>query len=145
MAVQSVVSKRRSTITRGKSLYPVNTEIDQRGAAPRRFKDLVEEFTDAAFAAHKGLLTASGKIVARRCASLTVQCEAMEQEYLEGNVEDLCEHAREYARLCGTLSRLLTKLGIALVSKPHKSDESLEGYTARVYGRKDDDDDEEDD
>ena len=101
--VERCVSKQRSRVTNGKTLF---VEADQRGPWARRWRDVLGEITNDLGGAD--LLSEGQKQLARRCATISIACERMEGEAALGNEIDL----DAYGTLTDRLGRALQRLGL---------------------------------
>ncbi len=93
----------RSAVTNGKRLHvqPVGDT-----ASSRRFRDVLAEITSDLGGADR--LSEAQRQLARRCATLSLECEKMDAAALLGQPVDL----EIYGRLCDRLGRAFQRLGI---------------------------------
>jgi len=102
-ALASRPSTTRSRITNGSRLL---RGIDGRSASARRFRDLVDSFVSELGGIDK--VGESEKATIRQAASLTLRCESLQADLVNGlPVDD-----EQMVRLANVASRLLGKLGI---------------------------------
>ena len=124
-----------SAVSNGSSLFM--ERFDQRGAWARRLRDLIADHTND-LGGLEALSTAE-KVLIRRVAMLTLQCELMEQSFASN--EDGAASAKQldnYQRATNTLRRTLESLGL------HRRPKDVTPPTLSSYlrGRTIDDDDE---
>ena len=91
-------SKQRSKVTNGKRYF---VEADERGPWARRWRDVLAEIINDLGGAD--LLSEGQKQLARRCATIAIECEKMEGEAAQGRDIDLFT----YGTLTDRLGRAL--------------------------------------
>jgi hypothetical protein len=113
----------RSRVTNGKTLF---VDSDQRGPWARRWRDVLAEVLNDVSAGDADRLSEAQRQLARRCATISVQCEKMEGEAALGNDIDL----EQYGTLTDRLGRALQRLGIKRQIKSAKdiTPPSVEAY-----------------
>ena len=95
--------EQRSRVTNGKTHF---VEADQRGPWARRWRDVLAEIISDLGGAD--LLSEGQKQLARRCATISIECEKMEGEAAQGREIDLFT----YGTLTDRLGRCFTRLGL---------------------------------
>lgn len=103
----------RHKVTTGKSLF-VLSEVDGRSAIARRFRDLIEVWSEN-LGGMEHLSEAQRQLV-RRAASISLQSEVVEAEMAMGRTFDIMQ----YLALSNGLTRICTVLGLQIVPKPAK-------------------------
>jgi hypothetical protein len=86
--------------------------IDGRSPQARRYRDLVADFADELGGQDR--LTQAQLAVVRQAAGVTVQCEAMQTDIVNGKSVD----AEQLVRVSNLLARLLGQLGIGKTAAP---------------------------
>jgi hypothetical protein len=99
--------KLRSSISNGSSLL---VDVDHRSAWMRRLRDLIADHIRD----HGGdeMVSGAERILIRRAAMLTLQCEMMEARWSENEGEASAKQIDVYQRTANTLRRLLATLGL---------------------------------
>lgn len=119
-AARSVTQKSR--VSNGKALF---LEGDQRTAAARRFRDVLTEIVGD-LGGHETLSEAQRQL-ARRAATLSVQCEALEAQASKSGLLD-AESLETYGQLTDRLGRCFARLGLNRVPRDVTPD--LSAYVA---------------
>ena len=101
-------SKQRSRVTNGRRHF---VEADERGPWARRWRDVLAEIINDLGGAD--LLSEGQKQLARRCATIAIECEKMEGEAAQGRDIDLFT----YGTLTDRLGRALQRLGLKRVPR----------------------------
>src|SRR3974390_744786 len=101
-------SKQRSKVTNGKRYF---VEADERGPWARRWRDVLAGIINDLGGAD--LLSEGQKQLARRCATIAIECEKMEGEAAQGRDIDLFT----YGTLTDRLGRALQRLGLKRVPR----------------------------
>jgi hypothetical protein len=96
--------KQRSRVTNGRSQF---VEADARGPWARRWADILAEIISDIGGRDAGLSEGQRQI-ARRCATIAIECEKMEGEAASGNAIDLAI----YGMLVDRLGRAFQRLGL---------------------------------
>lgn len=102
------VPRVRSAVTNGKRLHVAKPGD---GAWARRFRDVLEQII-ADLSGPDGLSEGQRQL-ARRAATIAIQCERLEGEAAAGNGIDI----GEYSLLTSTLVRVVSRLGINRVAR----------------------------
>jgi hypothetical protein len=102
------VPRLRSAVTNGKRLH-VDVAGDNKWS--RRFRDILDQIIADLSGPHG--LSESQRQLARRCATLAIQCERLEGSAAAGNEIDISE----YSLLTSTLVRVVSRLGIKRVPR----------------------------
>jgi hypothetical protein len=105
--------KGRSRVTNGGSYF---VEHDGRGRWTRRFKDILNQIIDDVRPAD-GDLSEAQRQLARRCATIAIECEKMEGVAASGGDIDLIA----YGTLTDRLGRCFQRLGIKRVASNGRS------------------------
>jgi hypothetical protein len=122
-------SKNRSAISNGSRLH---ANVDARSAGARRFRDLIQSYTDEIGTA----LSESEMALVRQAAALTMQAETMQADIVNGLAID----ADQLIRISGTAKRLLGAISAkASARKPNTP--SLQDHLARRAAELNSDDD----
>ena len=100
--------KGRSRVTNGATYF---VEHDGRGKWTRRFKDILAQIIDDVQPAD-GDLSEAQRQLARRCATIAIECEKMEGKAAAGEDIDLMA----YGTLTDRLGRCFQRLGIKRVA-----------------------------
>jgi hypothetical protein len=100
--------KAKSRVTNGSTLF---VESDRRGPWSRRFRDILNQIIDDVRPAD-GDLSEAQRQLARRCATIAIECEKMEGKAAAGEDIDLMA----YGTLTDRLGRCFQRLGIKRVA-----------------------------
>ena len=101
----------RSSVTNGNRLFTPDT-VDGRSMAARRFHDVLEQIMSDLGGADS--LSEGQRQLARRAATMAMQCELMEAEAVAGRDFDIeC-----FGQLTDRLGRCFQRLGLKRVAKP---------------------------
>jgi hypothetical protein len=111
----------RSAVTNGKRLHVVSPGDT---AWSRRFRDVLAQIVSDLGGAD--LLSEGQRQLARRCATISIQCERMEGEAAKGNEIDL----DTYGTLTDRLGRCFQRLGLKRTAHDVTPDDPLD-YAAR--------------
>jgi hypothetical protein len=125
-ATKANPKKQRSRVTNGRSPF---VEADGRGPWARRWSDILAEIIGD-LGGHQNGLAEGQRQLARRCATLSINCERMEGEIAAGNDVDL----EQYGRMSDRLGRNLQRLG-GLQRQPRDVTPTLEQYVAAKRAR----------
>ncbi len=112
----------RSRVSNGNALY---LDGDQRTAAARRFRDVLGEIVSDLGGSET--LSEAQRQLARRAATLSVQCEALEAQASKSGLLD-AETLETYGQLTDRLGRCFQRLGLKRVAKDLTPD--LSAYIA---------------
>ena len=107
-AVDPGSKKNRSRITNGTAILE---GIDGRSAPARRFRDVLSAIVSDLGGVDR--LSEGQRQIARRCAMLAVQCEAIEAQGVQGNAIDL----DAYGALTDRIGRAFMRLGLRRVPR----------------------------
>jgi hypothetical protein len=107
-AVPRVSTTNRSRITNGSAILE---GIDGRSAPARRFRDVLAEIVNDLGGADR--LSEGQRQLARRCSMLSVECEKIESEGVQGKPIDL----DAYGALTDRLGRAFQRLGLKRVPR----------------------------
>lgn len=101
--------RNRSAVTNGSSAFLPG--VDQRSAIARRFRDVLSEIVSD-MGGGEGLSEGQRQL-ARRAATICVQCERMEAQAASGEEIDM----ELYGRLADRLGRTFQRLGLKRVAR----------------------------
>lgn len=117
-------TKTKAAITNGRTV--LGKEIDGRSVAARRFKDVLEAFI-ADLGGESAGLSAGQQAIARRAATLAVECELMELRFtVNGGAKP--QEIEVYQRATNTLRRCLESLNIHRGRKARNVTPDLQTY-----------------
>ena len=106
--IELSLSRNRSAITNGTHVLH---DLDHRGAWARRLKDLIVNHVNDLGGADN--VSEAEKLLVRRCAMLSLQCELQEQRFaLNEGGEATSAQIEVYQRTTNTLRRTLEALGL---------------------------------
>jgi hypothetical protein len=108
LAVSSRPLRSRSRLTNGKDIV---TGLDQRSRDYRRFRDILCQIIADLGGADQ--LSEGQRQLARRCATIAIECERMESQSVAGKKIDL----EVYGALTDRLGRAFSRLGLKRVAK----------------------------
>jgi hypothetical protein len=108
LAVVSRPLKARSRLTNGKDIV---AGLDQRSAEYRRFRDILCQIIADLGGAEQ--LSEGQRQLARRCATIAIECERMESQSVAGKKIDL----EVYGALTDRLGRAFQRLGLKRVPR----------------------------
>jgi hypothetical protein len=124
-----LVAKRphhRSSVSNGRRLFAIEG-MDGRTYTGRRFRDLIEEITIDLGGA--GMVSTAQKQLIRRAATLSIMCESLEAQCVQGHPFD-CEL---YGSLTDRLGRCLQRLGLSRLARDvNAEDRSLDVILGRA-------------
>jgi hypothetical protein len=109
LAPDRLTSKNRSAVTNGKRLL---AGIDGRSARGRRLRDVMSQLTEELGGA--AAVTVTRAMLVKQAAALTLVVEDTQTRIVKGETVD----PLELTRLTGSLTRVLSKLGIKEREKP---------------------------
>jgi hypothetical protein len=117
LPTESASSARRkpqaqSKVTTGKSLFI--GDVDGRGEIARRFRDILAEIVSDLGGSN--VLSEAQRQLARRAATISVQCEFIEAEIAAGG-EISADRLDQYGTMTDRLGRALGRLGMKRVAK----------------------------
>lgn len=116
--------KLRAAVSNGK--HVLGREIDGRSVEARRFKDVLEAFINDLGGESAGL-SAGQLAIARRAATIVVECEKQEMQFaINGSAKP--SELETYQRMSNTLRRLLETLGIHRGRKARNVTPDLQEY-----------------
>jgi len=119
--------RQRSAVTNGRRLHVVEPGD---GAWSRRFRDVLNEVISD-LGGHDAGLSEGQRQLARRCAAISVACEAMEGDIAAGIQTDL----ELYGRLTDRLGRAFQRLGLKRRVRTIVAGSALE-TTFEIEGRR---------
>jgi hypothetical protein len=99
-------------VTTGKSLFI--GDVDGRGEIARRFRDILAEIVSDLGGSN--VLSEAQRQLARRAATISVQCEFIEAEIAAGG-EISADRLDQYGTMTDRLGRALGRLGMKRVAK----------------------------